>query len=71
MTGYLLRRSGVSIVVLTGITMVTYFLLHEIYPSPGRSFSESGRHGPEWQPGTGNTDSPAWCQFNIGTTCPP
>jgi peptide/nickel transport system permease protein len=36
MTGYLLRRSGVSIVVLIGITMVIYFLLHEIYPLPGR-----------------------------------
>ena len=36
MTGYLLRRSAVSVVVLIGISMVIFLLLHTIYPLPGR-----------------------------------
>ena len=34
MTGYLLRRAGTSIVVLIGVSIFVFFLLHMIYPSP-------------------------------------
>jgi peptide/nickel transport system permease protein len=34
MTGYLLRRAGTSIVVLLGVSIFVFFLLHTIYPSP-------------------------------------
>ena len=34
MTGYLLRRAGTSIVVLIGVSIFVFFLLHTIYPSP-------------------------------------
>jgi peptide/nickel transport system permease protein len=34
MTGYLLRRAGTSIVVLIGVSIFVFFLLHAIYPSP-------------------------------------
>lgn len=37
MTGYLIRRVGTSIVVVFGISMVTFALLHIISPSPGRT----------------------------------
>ena len=36
MTAYLLRRIGTSIVVLIGISIFVYLLLHAIYPSPAR-----------------------------------
>ncbi len=36
MTAYLLRRLGTSIVVLIGISIFIYLLLHAIYPSPAR-----------------------------------
>jgi peptide/nickel transport system permease protein len=35
-TAYLLRRLGTSIVVLIGISIFIYLLLHAIYPSPAR-----------------------------------
>jgi peptide/nickel transport system permease protein len=35
-TAYLLRRLGTSIIVLIGISIFIYLLLHEIYPSPAR-----------------------------------
>jgi peptide/nickel transport system permease protein len=35
-TAYLLRRLGTSIVVLIGISIFVYLLLHAIYPSPAR-----------------------------------
>jgi peptide/nickel transport system permease protein len=37
MTGYLLRRLGIAIIVLLGIVLVTFILLHVIAPSPGRA----------------------------------
>jgi peptide/nickel transport system permease protein len=37
MTRYLLRRAGTSVIVLIGITMVTFLLLHIVSPSPGRA----------------------------------
>ena len=37
MTAYLLRRLGTSIVVLIGISIFIYLLLHAIYPSPARA----------------------------------
>jgi peptide/nickel transport system permease protein len=37
MTRYLLRRSGTSLIVVVGITMVTFLLLHIVSPSPGRA----------------------------------
>ena len=36
MTAYLLRRIGTSIIVLIGISIFIFLLLHEIYPSPAR-----------------------------------
>jgi peptide/nickel transport system permease protein len=36
-TAYLLRRVGTSIVVLIGISIFIYLLLHAIYPSPARA----------------------------------
>jgi peptide/nickel transport system permease protein len=35
-TAYLLRRVGTSIIVLIGISIFIYLLLHAIYPSPAR-----------------------------------
>ena len=35
MAAYLLRRSAVSAVVLIGISIVIFFLLHLVYPAPG------------------------------------
>jgi len=36
-TAYLLRRIGTSIIVLIGISIFIYLLLHAIYPSPARA----------------------------------
>jgi peptide/nickel transport system permease protein len=36
-TAYLLRRLGTSLVVLIGISIFIYLLLHAIYPSPARA----------------------------------
>jgi peptide/nickel transport system permease protein len=36
-TAYLLRRLGTSIIVLIGISIFIYLLLHAIYPSPARA----------------------------------
>jgi peptide/nickel transport system permease protein len=36
MTAYLLRRIGTSIIVLVGISIFIFLLLHEIFPSPAR-----------------------------------
>ena len=36
MSGYLLRRLMTSVIVLVGISMVMFLLLHVIYPRPGR-----------------------------------
>ena len=36
MTAYLLRRLGMSIIVLIGISIFIFLLLHAIYPSPAR-----------------------------------
>ena len=36
MTAYLLRRIGTSIIVLIGISIFIFLLLHAIYPSPAR-----------------------------------
>jgi len=36
-TAYLLRRLGTSIIVLIGISIFVYLLLHAIYPSPARA----------------------------------
>ena len=37
MTAYLLRRLGTSIIVLIGISIFIFVLLHAIYPSPARA----------------------------------
>ncbi len=34
MSAYLIRRVGTSVVILFGISVFVFFLLHEIYPSP-------------------------------------
>ncbi len=34
MTAYLIRRFGTSIVILTGISIFVFVLLHEVFPSP-------------------------------------
>jgi peptide/nickel transport system permease protein len=36
-TAYLIRRSATSVVVVLGIALLTFFLLHIIAPSPGRA----------------------------------
>ena len=36
MGSYLLRRLGVSIVTLAGISVIIFALMHEVYPLPGR-----------------------------------
>ena len=36
MAAYLVRRSAVSVVVLIGISMVVFLMLHSVYPSPGQ-----------------------------------
>ena len=36
MTGYILRRLGTSIIVLIGISIFIFLLLHAIFPSPAR-----------------------------------
>src|SRR5689334_4124765 len=36
MAAYLLRRLGVSVVVLIGISIVIFLMLHVLYPLPGR-----------------------------------
>ena len=36
MTGYLLRRLGTSVIVLIGISIFIFLLLHAIFPSPAR-----------------------------------
>ena len=36
MTAYLLRRLGTSIIVVLGISIFIFVLLHAIYPSPAR-----------------------------------
>jgi len=35
-TAYLLRRLGTSIIVLIGISIFIFLLLHAIFPSPAR-----------------------------------
>ena len=37
MTAYLVRRIGTSIIVLIGISIFIFFLLHAIFPSPARA----------------------------------
>ncbi len=37
MTAYLLRRLGTSIIVLIGISIFIYLMLHAIFPSPARA----------------------------------
>ena len=36
MTAYLIRRFGTSIVILIGISIFTFGLLHAVFPSPAR-----------------------------------
>ena len=36
MTGYIIRRVGTSVVVVIGISVFTFLLLHAVYPSPAR-----------------------------------
>ncbi|HEX3787165.1 MAG TPA: ABC transporter permease [Pseudonocardiaceae bacterium] len=36
-TGYLIRRLGTAILVLIGVVLVTFIMLHVIAPSPGRA----------------------------------
>ena len=35
MAAYLLRRTAASVVVLIGISVIIFFLLHLVYPAPG------------------------------------
>jgi peptide/nickel transport system permease protein len=36
MTAYLIRRCGTSVIVLIGISIFVFGLLHVVYPSPAR-----------------------------------
>jgi len=35
-SAYLLRRIGTSIIVLLGISIFMYLMLHEVFPSPAK-----------------------------------
>ena len=37
MTAYLLRRLGTSIIVLIGVSIFIFILLHAVFPSPARA----------------------------------
>jgi peptide/nickel transport system permease protein len=37
LTGYIVRRCGTSVIVIIGISIFTYLLLHAVYPSPARA----------------------------------
>jgi peptide/nickel transport system permease protein len=37
MTAYLIRRIGISIIIIIGITLLSFIMLHVIAPSPGRA----------------------------------
>ncbi len=65
MTAYLIRRGAASIVVIFGIALLTFVMLHAIAPTPGRA--RAGRSG---QPGRGQRVQPGarlrpavWSQF--------
>ena len=36
MTAYLIRRCGTSVIILIGISIFVFGLLHIVYPSPAR-----------------------------------
>ncbi len=49
MTAYLLRRLGTSIIVLIGISIFIYLLLHAVFPSPARAVLGLRADGPASQ----------------------
>jgi peptide/nickel transport system permease protein len=65
MTGYLIRRLGTAIVVVLGVTLMTFLMLHIVAPSPGLM-----QLGPKAQPAAirafniqAGYDKPVWEQF--------
>jgi peptide/nickel transport system permease protein len=67
-TAYLIRRLGTSVIILIGISIFIFGLLHAIYPSPARVVLGGGLKGPsqiainQWnqQHGFGG---PVWYQY--------
>ena len=58
MTTYLLRRAATSIVILIGISILVFWLLHVIGASPGRDvLGLRGLAGRRSAPGTSSTAS--------------
>ena len=57
MTAYLLRRLGTSIIVLIGISIFIFLLLHAIFPSPARVVLGLRASGARSPPGTSRTGS--------------
>lgn len=37
MTGYIIRRIGVAVIIVIGVTAITFAILHDIFPSPAYS----------------------------------
>ena len=65
MTAYLLRRAAASLVVIFGIALLTFIMLHAIAPTPGRAVL-----GDRASPAAVNAfnrahgyDRPLWDQF--------
>lgn len=65
MTGYLIRRLGTAIIVVLGVTLMTFLMLHIIAPSPGLM-----QLGPKAPPAAikafnhaAGYDKPIWQQF--------
>lgn len=65
MSAYLIRRAGISIIVVLGIALLTFIMLHAIAPSPGRAVL--GDRASQAQVNAFNRsagyDQPVWVQF--------
>ena len=40
MTAYLIRRAGTSLVILIGISIFVFVLLHAVFPSPAMTIGD-------------------------------
>lgn len=65
MTAYLIRRTIISIIVIFGVALITFLMLHVIAPSPGREVLGIRASIPSvnaWNKQHGY-DRPVWAQF--------
>ena len=63
MTAYLIRRAGTSLVILIGISIFVFVLLHAVFPSPA-VFNYSGL-GLLFYNGLGNEDYPVLIAYTL------